>query len=36
MIVVLALLHAYRQDYRHRLTQPADPELGVTTSDDCW
>ena len=33
MTVLLILLHAYPQDYRHLLTRPADPEVGVTTTD---
>ena len=34
MTILLILLYAYAQDYRHLLTQPADPELGVTTTED--
>lgn len=33
MTVLLVLLHAYREDYAHLLTQPADVEVGVSTSD---
>lgn len=32
--VKLTSLHAYLEDYRHLLTRAANPELGVTTSDD--
>lgn len=37
MVVVLLLIHAYVESV-YRLTVPADPEVGVTTSDDggCW
>lgn len=31
--VLLQLVHAYRE-HRGQLTTPADPEVGVTTSDD--
>jgi hypothetical protein len=27
-------VHAYPEDYQYLLTQPADPQIGVTTSDD--
>jgi hypothetical protein len=32
----MTLIHAYSQDHRNLLTQPADPEIGVTTSDGTW
>lgn len=37
MTVLLVLLHAYAESI-YRLTVPADPEVGVTTSDaaGCW
>lgn len=33
MTILLLLIHAYQQ-HRGLLTQPADPEVGVTTDDD--